>query len=134
MSQDPAIDDAAALAEVEAACDRYEHALMVNDLDTLDALFHPSGQTVRYGPAENLYGIDEIRRYRAARPGGSPARTVLKRVITTYGSTCAISNLEFRYDKTGRLGRQSQSWIRFSGSWHIVSAHVSLLPEDLERS
>ncbi len=55
------------VAEVTAAFERYERALVSNDVGTLDALFHDDPRTVRYGATENLYGYDEIKAFRAAR-------------------------------------------------------------------
>lgn len=115
------------LAEVNAACDDYESALMSNDLDALDQLFQDSPDTVRYGVGENLYGIDEIRAFRTGRPGGSPQRKVVKRVVTTYGDAMGISNLEFQREGSSTLGRQSQTWLKTPSGWRIVSAHVSLM-------
>jgi len=43
------------LAEVTAAFERYEAALVSNDIGTLNELFRNSPLTVRYGVAENLY-------------------------------------------------------------------------------
>ena len=54
------------LAEVEAAFARYEAALVGNDVAVLDELFWHDKNTVRLGAGENLYGIDEIRAFRAA--------------------------------------------------------------------
>ena len=56
------------LAEVTAAFYRYEEALVSNDIAVLDELFWHDKRTVRLGAGENLYGIDEIRAFRAARP------------------------------------------------------------------
>ena len=58
------------VAEVRAAFDRYEAALVSNDVEVLDELFWNSERTLRFGVAENLYGYDAIRAFRAAR---SPA-------------------------------------------------------------
>jgi hypothetical protein len=123
------LNDPAVLAEVEAACARYEAALMANDLDVLDQLFWESSHTLRYGVGENLYGIAAIREFRQARPGGSPPRTVLRHVITVYGRDYATSNLEFRRDGSSRIGRQSQTWIRTDAGWKIAAAHVSLMAD-----
>lgn len=57
-----------ALAEVNAAFDIYEQALVTNDVAMLDTLFFDSPHTLRYGATENLYGYDAIRAFRAARP------------------------------------------------------------------
>lgn len=118
------------IAEVTILCDAYEVALMANDLDTLDALFWSASETLRYGIAENLYGIEEIRAYRVGRTGGSPQRDVLRRVITTHGTDVATCNLEFIRPATGTRGRQSQTWIRTVDGWKIAAAHVSLINAD----
>jgi hypothetical protein len=113
------------VAEVTAAFERYERALMANDVPTLVALFWDSERTLRYGLAENLYGIAEIAGFRQARQVGDNRRELLRTVITTYGRDCATANTEFRRLATGRRGRQSQTWIRLPEGWRIVAAHVS---------
>ena len=117
------------LAEVEAAFAAYEAALMANDLDALDALFWSDERTIRFGPGQNLYGIEQIAAFRAARVGGSPRRTLFNTVITTFGDGFATANTEFRRDGDPRSGRQSQSWARTDAGWRIVSAHISFLGE-----
>jgi Protein of unknown function (DUF3225) len=57
MGQPNAIDLSEVVAEVKAAFDRYEKALVLNDVATLDALFHDDARTIRYGNTENLYGF-----------------------------------------------------------------------------
>jgi hypothetical protein len=121
------INDPATLAEVQAAFDAYEAALMANDLDALDALFWHSELTVRIGPGQNLYGIEAIQAFRAARPGGSPRRTLVKVVITTFGRDFATANAEFQRSGGAPPGRQSQTWVRLPEGWRVVSAHVSML-------
>jgi hypothetical protein len=121
------IDDPATLAEVTAAFDRYEVALVTNDVAVLDELFWNSPTTLRYGPAENLYGTAEIAAFRAARPSVGLARTVTKKVITTYGKSTATANIEFTREGNPRVGRQSQTWIKMPEGWRIVAAHVSLM-------
>ena len=115
------------LAEVTAAFERYERALVTNDVAVLDELFWDSPHTLRYGVAENLYGIDEIRAFRAARPSVGLQRTLLRTRITTYGRDLATANIEFRRDGQPRTGRQSQTWVRFPQGWRVVAAHVSLM-------
>lgn len=123
------INDPATLAEVEAAFAAYERALMDNDLDMLDALFWHSPMTVRIGPGQNLYGIEAIQAFRQNRVGGSPPRTLLKVVITTYGRDFATANCEFQRAGAPAPGRQSQTWARMAEGWRVVSAHVSMLGE-----
>ena len=121
------INDLTTLAEVTAAFARYERALMENDLATLDSLFWSAPQTLRYGVGENLYGIEAIREFRKARPGGSPPRTLRNSVITTYGTDFATANTEFVREGAASMGRQSQTWIRTADGWRVVAAHVSMM-------
>ncbi|BCG02371.1 hypothetical protein PPGU19_069390 (plasmid) [Paraburkholderia sp. PGU19] len=113
------------LAEINAAFDAYEQALVSNDVAVLDALFFDSPHTLRYGATENLYGYDAIREFRASRPGKGLERTVTARVVTTYGDAFAVANIEFRRDNEPRVGRQSQTWVKMPEGWRVVSAHVS---------
>ncbi len=115
------------VAEVTAAFDRYEAALVGNDVAVLDELFWDSPHTLRYGATENLYGYDAIQAFRAGRPSAGLARTLLKTVITTYGRDFATANVEFQRTGGARPGRQSQTWMRTENGWRVVSAHVSLL-------
>jgi hypothetical protein len=121
------INDPAVLAEVQAAFDAYERALMDNDLDALDALFWKSERTVRFGPGQNLYGIEAIAAFRVARVGGSPPRSISNTIITSFGRDFATANTEFQRVGAPRPGRQTQSWVRFPDGWRVVSAHISML-------
>jgi hypothetical protein len=120
------INDPTILAEVSAAFDIYEVALMANDMEAMDALFWHSPMTVRYGANDAQYGIDEIREFRKARAGGSPQRKVIRRAVTTFGSHFAATSIEFIREDSPAIGRQSQSWIKFPEGWRVVAAHVSL--------
>ena len=115
------------VAEVTAQSDRYEQALVTNDVAVLDELFWDSPHTLRYGVSENLYGYDAIRAFRAARSAQGLARAVLNTVITTYGRDFATCNIEFLRADSARTGRQSQTWMRTPDGWRVVAAHVSLL-------
>ncbi|MDO9251174.1 MAG: oxalurate catabolism protein HpxZ [Hydrogenophaga sp.] len=115
------------LAEVTAVFERYEVALVTNDVAVLDELFWDSPHTLRYGATENLYGYDAIRAFRAGRPSAGLARTLGKTVITTYGRDFATANTEFFRHGSDRTGRQSQTWLRTPEGWRVVAAHVSLL-------
>ena len=79
------------LAEVTAAFERYEAALVSNDIGTLNELFRNSPLTVRYGVAENLYGHEQISAFGAARSPLSLQRTLHNTVITAYGRDFAIA-------------------------------------------
>ncbi|GCL66180.1 oxalurate catabolism protein HpxZ [Pseudaquabacterium pictum] len=114
-------------AEVTAVFARYEHALVNNLVDELDALFWPSDHTVRYGAAENLHGIAAIRAFRVARPAVGLARQLHDTVITTFGRDMATAMTTFRREGSTKVGRQSQTWVRMPAGWQVVAAHVSLI-------
>ncbi|MBP0494221.1 oxalurate catabolism protein HpxZ [Roseomonas indoligenes] len=117
-------------AEVEAAFARYEQALVTNDVPVLEELFRDGPETIRYGAAENLYGMEEIRAFRRARPSAGLARALERTVITTYGRDFATANTMFRREgQPGKVGRQSQAWARFPEGWRVVAAHVSVVAE-----
>ncbi len=115
------------LAEVTVQSDRYEQALVTNDVAVLDELFWDTPHTLRYGATENLYGYADIGAFRAGRPAQGLQRTVLKSVVTTYGRDMATVNLEFQRHGSDMTGRQSQTWMRTAQGWRVVAAHVSLL-------
>jgi hypothetical protein len=124
------IDRPEVVAEVRAAFDRYEQALVSNDVAALDAMFHDDPRTIRYGGAENLYGYRAIEAFRAARSPAGLARTLSDTVITTYGRDHAVASTLFRRASTpGKVGRQMQTWVRFQDGWRVVAAHVSLIEE-----
>jgi hypothetical protein len=91
------------LAEVSEQFERYEQALVSNDIAVLDELFRADKRTLRYGVGENLYGYDEIMAFRAARSPIGLGRRTAKTLITT--------------------------WIRFPEGWRVVAAHVSIINE-----
>ena len=116
------------LAEVVQAFAKYETALISNDIPTLDALFHPDSRIIRYGGGENLYGYDAIKAFRSARNPAGLMRDLAQTVITTYGRDTAVaSTLFYRSTSPGKVGRQMQTWIRFTEGWRIVAAHVSVI-------
>jgi hypothetical protein len=118
------------VAEVRAAFERYERALVANDVASLDAMFRNDPRTIRYGGTENLYGYAAIEAFRAARSPAGLARTLSGTVITTYGLDFAITSTLFhRTSAPGKVGRQMQTWVRFDDGWRIVAAHVSVIDE-----
>ena len=119
--------------EVEAAFALYETALVTNDVATLEALFRDDPRTLRYGVGENLYGMHAIREFRRGRSPVGLMRTLDRTIITTYGRNFATANTLFYRDTTlGKVGRQSQTWVRFDDGWHIVAAHVSVIDKPAE--
>jgi hypothetical protein len=124
------IDIPAVKSEVEAAFALYEQALVANDVETLDRLFHADTRTIRYGVAENLYGHAAIAAFRAGRPSTGLERTLEATVITTYGHDFATACTLFkRSSLPGKIGRQSQTWLRTEAGWRVVAAHVSIIAD-----
>lgn len=121
------IDRPLILAEVTAAFYRYEDALINNDIAVLDELFWHDERTVRLGAGENLYGIDAIREFRAARPSAGLFRQLQNTVITSYGDDFAVCSTEFTREGSDKIGRQQQTWVRLPCGWRIVAAQVSLM-------
>lgn len=118
------------VAEVRAAFDRYEAALIANDVAILDDTFRNDPRTIRYGGAEILYGYDEIATFRAARLPTGLQRSISRTVITTYGRSFAVASTLFhRPTEPGKVGRQMQTWVKFPDGWKVVAAHVSVVAE-----
>jgi Protein of unknown function (DUF3225) len=119
------------LAEITAQFQRYEKALVNNDVAVLDELFRNDKRTLRYGIGENLYGYEAIMAFRAARSPIGLMRKTDKTVITTYGRDTAVAATLFYRDAwiSPKVGRQMQTWIRFPEGWRIVAAHVSIIDE-----
>jgi hypothetical protein len=122
------IDLPEVLAEVEAVFERYERALVGNDVAVLDELFWDDARTLRFGAGENLWGYAEIAAFRAGRPAAGLARRITRRAITTFGRDLAVASITFERDaQPGRVGRQQQTWVRTAQGWRVVAAHVSTM-------
>jgi len=117
------------VAEVSVAFERYERALVGNDVAVLNELFWRSPHTLRLGASENLYGYEAIVAFRSTRSPLNLARRLRRTVITTFGRDFATANTEFERATTPRVGRQSHTWLRLPEGWRIVAAHVSYMDE-----
>ena len=115
------------VAEVTAAFNRYEAALVANDVPALDGFFWNDPRVIRYALFDNGYGFEAIMKSRRARANVDLRRRLMRSVVTTFGRDFATANTEFRREESGREGRQSQTWVRTAEGWKIVSAHVSWL-------
>ena len=116
------------VVEVKAAFDRYEKALVANDVRTLNELFRDDTRTIRYGVSEILYGSADIKSFRGARSPVALGRTLSRTVITTFGRDFAVAcTLYERPSAPGKIGRQTQTWVKFPEGWRVVAAHVSLM-------
>lgn len=117
------------VAELLAQFERYEEALVGNDVPVLNELFWNSAHAVRFGAGENLYGHEAIAGFRRQRSVEDLARDLLRVDVTTFGSDFAVVSAEFRRSSSGVTGRQQQTWARTDDGWRIVAAHVSHLPD-----
>jgi hypothetical protein len=115
------------VAEVGDVFQRYEKALIGNDVAVLDELFWKSPHTLRFGVNENLFGYEAIANFRANRTPINLTRKLMNTVITTYGRDFATVNTEFQREGSTMTGRQSHVWLRAPEGWRIIAAHVSLL-------
>lgn len=128
MTEPTSINIPAMLAELNTAFEAYEDALIHNKVDVLDDLFWNSDWTLRFGAKENLFGIDQIRAFRASRPSVGLNRQIIDRHVVTFGDSVGatgVANITFNRPSEPRIGRQSQTWVRFADGWRVVSAHVS---------
>jgi hypothetical protein len=115
------------VAEVAAAFERYEDALVANDVDVLIELFWDSELTHRFGIDEAHRGHGAIAAYRREQAVATPPRDLRDTTITTFGDHVAVVDTEFLPRGSAAVGRQSQTWIRTSDGWRVASAHVSWL-------
>lgn len=115
------------VAELTTVFEVYENALVGNDIAALNGMFWDSPHTIRFGTgeAERLYGHEAIAAFRVKRGPIEQRRTLRNRRITTFGRDFGTANVEFIPAGSGKVGRQSQTWMRTESGWKIVSAHVS---------
>jgi ketosteroid isomerase-like protein len=111
------------IAEVTAAFEAYEQALVANEVDTILGFF--AADAVRFGIADQQAGIEEQARWRRAQGGLPPGRRLKDTDIRGYGRSTAVVTTLFGYPGSTVLGRQSQTWARLPEGWRIVHAHVS---------
>jgi len=111
------------IAEVSAAFEDYEQALVANDVDRILGFFAPGA--VRFGIADQQVGLDEQRRWRLSQPALPAGRRLKDTIIQSYGGSTAVVTTLFGYPGGDVLGRQSQTWVRLAEGWRIVTAHVS---------
>jgi hypothetical protein len=121
------IDHPDTVAELTAAFEAYERALMTNDIATLNRLFWDAPQTLRYGTREHErhYGHAAIAEFRTSRGAVAQPRTLRNRRITTFGRDFGVASTEYIPAGSDKVGRQTQTWVRTGDGWKIVNAHVS---------
>ena len=62
----------------------------------------------------------------ARPPGPGTKEKRIRLEILTLGRDVATVNLQFKVRGRERIGRQSQTWVRFPDlGWKVIAAHVS---------
>lgn len=114
--------------ELTEAFNAYERALTTNDIAKVNDLFWDSTLTMRYGirEGEHHYNHAAIAEFRIKRGAVNQPRILQNLRITTFGRDSGTANTEFIVAGSGKIGRQSQTWVRTDRGWKIVSAHVSI--------
>jgi hypothetical protein len=120
-----AVDDPAVVAEVKESFERYEGALLANDLGALDELMWHDDRVVRIGVDDRQEGFGAISTFRRGQARQTPPRTLRETVVVTFGEDTAVVTTTFVPIDQGPVGRQQQTWVRLNGGWKIVAAHVS---------
>lgn len=112
-----------AIAEVTAAFEAYERALVANDVPAMLEFF--AADAIRYGVADQQAGLEEQRRWRLAQPALPPGRRLKDTEVREWRPGTVVVTTLFGYPGSDVLGRQSQTWVRLTDGWRIVHAHVS---------
>lgn len=116
------------IAEVTEEFLRYQRAVDMNDVETMNRLFWNSPYTVRFAYNGTLIGHASIAAFRRSRGDQTIERRLQNTVITTFGHEFATTNTETVRPDKDAVSRQSQSWLRTDEGWKIVAAHVSDQP------
>lgn len=133
-------------ADLRAAFDAYERAIVANDLDALDDFFAPGSDTLRGDTAGLLVGHEAISGFRSLR-GGVPPREITEihyRPLASGGEPAASGTASADGDVAllisvsqfsgGGRGLQTQIWQRVDGRWLITAAHVTPRTPALDRT
>ena len=115
-------------SEVTEVFHAYEAALVANDTTTLNDLFWNSPHVVRFGVDDVQVGHQEVARWRTTQSPVPSGRSLTDTRVVAFGEDMAVVTTTFRYPGRKAIGRQSQTWVRISEGWRIVSAHVSEIP------
>jgi hypothetical protein len=113
-------------AEIRAAFDAYEAALVGNDVAALTGFFWEDPRAVRMMTEGGLYGFAAISAFRRGRDPADLARELLRVDVLPLGADVGVATAEYRRLGSGKRGAQTQVWVRRPEGWRIAAAHVSL--------
>lgn len=120
------IDEPDVVAEVTAAFEAYEAALLRHDIAEMDRWFWDDPRVVRFGIADHQYGFAEVAAWRRTTTPVPADRAHRRVTVTAYGPDTAVAQLLFSNGDSAIWGRQTQVWVRFPNGWKITAAHVSM--------
>ena len=120
------IDRPDVVAEVTAAFEAYEAALLRHDVTEMDRWFWDDPRVVRFGIADHQYGFAAVAAWRRTTSPVPTNRTHRQVTITAFGPDSAVAQLLFSNGDTPPSGRQTQLWVRLPDGWRISAAHVSM--------
>jgi Protein of unknown function (DUF3225) len=119
------LDRPEVVAQVLAAFDRYEQALIDGDVAVLTELFWDDPRCVRFGVADRQRGGRQIAAWRRRHPSAPPGRRLYDTQVLVVDEHTAVVTTLFDHPDGAVEGRQSQTWVRFDPGWQVVAAHVS---------
>jgi ketosteroid isomerase-like protein len=114
--------------EIAELSDRYEAALLANDVEAMNDAFWRDEGVLRFGIADRQRGFDEIVVWRADATPVPADRRITSRVVAELAPGVVAVDLTFVNGSAPGTGRQSQTWVRTNDGWRIVRAHVSMQP------
>ena len=123
------VDIPEVLAEVTTQFERYEMALMADDVAVLDELFHKDARTLRYGIAENLYGHSEIVVSLGTLAGRADAQDGMHDHHVLWPGLRGRLDAVLSRHAAGQGGAADADLGALSRGWRIVAAHVSVIDE-----
>ncbi|MFL2000889.1 AtzH-like domain-containing protein [Microbacterium sp. A1-JK] len=119
-------------ADLLAAFEAYERALMSDDVEVLDAAFASGSEVMRGDAAGLLVGDDALLAFRKLRGGVAP-RTIERVEYRPLVEGVALLVSVSRFGGGG-TGLQTQVWQRLEGRWVITAAHVTGRAQALDRA
>lgn len=120
-----AVNEPEVIASVVATFERYEAALLANDLDALEKFMWRDERLVRVGIDDRQDGFAAVSAFRRSQGRQTPPRVLRDTVVVTFGDHTAVVTTTFLPTDGSSVGRQSQTWVRMPEGWRIVAAHVS---------
>src|SRR5690242_11271994 len=99
------------VAEIRAAFEAYEAALLANDVEALAGFFWRDPRAARLGADGGLYGWEAITGFRRGRDVSDLARDLSRVEIHAWGRDFGTATAEYRRRGSGRQGAQSQTWV-----------------------